>query len=319
MHRQAFGRWFAGWGLVFAMNVSTHATEEFHAIVDDAWVGAQGAHFSGRMTEVRLAPDKDDSRWTAFYRTTRMLFTSGEEGVVTWRVGSLEWSIRVDDHGYWELASNAPLSLAPGWHPIVTVPSASSPAAVLVADPRNTLGIISDIDDTILVSEVLSKRRLLSNSLTVPAEQRSAVPGIAALYRRLAAKNPAPASTPIFYVSGSPRQLTDNLRRFLAAHEFPPGVLQLKEISTERGDSLRDTPAFKRARIDTILAAFPGVRFLLIGDDGEQDPEIYAQVMEKHPDRVAGIWIRRVHTDPQRARFPGQKDLAELLASEATP
>jgi phosphatidate phosphatase APP1 len=318
MRRLRFKPLLAFWGLALAMNVSTHAVENFHTIVDDAWVGAQGAHFSGRLTEMRLAPTKEAGRWSSLYRTTRMLFTSGEEGVVSWRVGALEWSVRVDDHGYWELASNVPLGLAPGWHEIEAVPSASSPAGVLVPDPRNTLGIISDIDDTILVSEVLSKRRLLSNSLTVPAEQRAAVPGIATLYHQLAAKNPAPESTPIFYVSGSPRQLTDNLRRFLTAGGFPRGVLQLKEISTERGDSLNDTPAFKHARIEAIFAAFPGVKFMLIGDDGEQDPEIFSAVAEKFPERVEGIWIRRVHTDAQRARFPGQRDLTELLPVETT-
>lgn len=304
--------------LALMTTVSANVDDELHTIIDDAWVGAQGFHFSGRLTEVRRAPKKDAGRWSALYRTTRMLFTSGEEGAVTWRVGKMEWTVRADDHGYWELTANTPLELAPGWHEIEAVPSASGPAGVLVPDPRNTLGIISDIDDTILVSEVLSTRRLLSNSLTVPAEQRSAVPGLAALYHRIAKKNPAPESTPIFYVSGSPRQLTDSLRRFLKVNDFPRGVLQLKEISTERSDSLADTPAYKRKHIDKILAAFPGVKFMLIGDDGEQDPEIFAAVAEKYPERVEGVWIRRVHTDLSRAKFAGQRDLTELLPVDAT-
>ena len=133
------------------------ADEELHTIIDDAWVGAQGFHFSGRLTEIRRAPEKDAGRWSALYHTTRMLFTSGEEGAVTWRVGKLEWTTRADDHGYWELTSNMPLELAPGWHEIEAVPAASGPAGLLVPDPRNTLGIISDIDDTILVSEVLRR------------------------------------------------------------------------------------------------------------------------------------------------------------------
>ncbi len=295
-----------------------NADDKRHTIIDDAWVGAQGFHFSGRLTEVRRAPDKGAGRWSALYRTTRLLFTSGEEGAVTWRVGNKEWTTRADDHGYWELTSNMALELAPGWHEIEAVPSASGPAGVLVPDPRNALGIISDIDDTILVSEVLSKRRLLGNSLTLPAEQRSAVPGLAALYQRIAKKNPAPDSAPIFYVSGSPRQLTDSLRRFLKANDFPRGVLQLKEVSTERGDSLLDTPAYKLKHIGKILAAFPGVKFMLIGDDGEQDPEIFAKGAAKYPERVAGVWIRRVHDDAARTRFPGQRDLAELLPEEAT-
>jgi phosphatidate phosphatase APP1 len=90
----------------------------------------------------------------------------------------------------------------------------------------------------------------------------------------------------------------------------------LKEISTERGDSLLDTPTYKQKHIDKILAAFPGVKFMLIGDDGEHDPEIFAHAAEKYPDRIDGVWIRRVHTDPLRARFAGQRDLAELLPVE---
>lgn len=292
------------------------AHDALHTIVDDAWVGAQGFHFSGRLTEIRRAPEKGAGRWSALYRSTRMLFTSGEEGAVTWRVGALEWTTRADDHGYWELTSNTPLGLAPGWHGIETVPPASSAAGLLVPDPRNHLGIISDLDDTILVSEVLSKRRLLRNSLTVPAEDRRAVAGMAELYRRLAQQNPAPESTPIFYVSGSPRQLTDSIRRFLQANAFPRGVLQLKEISTERGDSLLDTPAYKRKHIDKILAAFPGVKFLLLGDDGEQDPEIFAQVTAQYPERVEGVWIRRVQDDPARPKLAGQRDVAELLGGD---
>ena len=301
---------------VMTPSIQASADDERHTIVDDAWVGAQGFHFSGRVTEIHRAPEKDAGRWSALYRSTRMLFTSGEEGAVTWRVGAFEWTTRADDHGYWELAANTPLALAPGWHEIDAEPSPSSAAGLLVPDPRNTLGIVSDIDDTILVSEVLSKRRLLSNSLTIPAESRVAVPGLAALYRRIAARNPAPETTPVFYVSGSPRQLTDSIRRFLRANDFPRGVLQLKEISTERGDSLLDTPAYKLKHIDKIFAAFPGVKFMLIGDDGEKDPEIFATVAEKYPGQIEGVWIRRVHPDATRPRFAGQKDLTELLVED---
>jgi phosphatidate phosphatase APP1 len=302
--------------LFFSMAVSIYADDAWHTIVDDGWVGATGFRFSGRVTERHQPPEKDTSRLAALYRNTRLLLTSGEEGAVSWRVDDFTWTLRADDHGYWELVSNTPLPLPPGWHEIESVPAASSEAGLLVPDPRNQLGIISDIDDTILVSEVTSKRRLLGNSLLVPGEMRTPVPGLAELYKRIAAKNPAPETSPIFFVSGTPRQLTDNVRRFLRANGFPRGVLILKEISTERGDSLADTPAYKRKHIDTILAGFPHVRFLLIGDDGEADPEIFAAVSEKYPERIEGVWIRRVHPDPERVRYPGQHDLTELLERE---
>jgi phosphatidate phosphatase APP1 len=304
---------------LFAAALKALGNDLLHNVVDDAWVGPVGCHFSGRMTEVRPAPAKDERTLRTLYRNTRLLFTSGEEGVVTWRVGALEWSLRADDHGYWELATNQPLGLGPGWHSIETVPSSSSEAGLLVPDPRNTFGLISDIDDTVMVSHVLRTRKLLRNSLTLPAERRDAVEGMAALYRRLLAQNPAPESSPVFYVSSSPRQLTDTLRRFLRANDFPRGVLQLKEISTERGDSLRDKQTYKLRHIETIIAAYPDVKFALMGDDGEADPEIYAKIQAKFPAQVVGIWIRRVHHLATRARLEGQRDMAELLQGEASP
>ena len=296
-----------------AVTTTARSEEPLQTIVDDAWQGAQGYHFSGRLTEIRRAPRSDSSRLGALYRNTRMLFTSGEEGVVTWRVADKEWSLRADDHGYWELAGNQALGFSPGWHEITSEPTASSPAGLLVVDPRNPAGIISDIDDTILHTGVLHKRTLLKNSLTVTPENREPVPGMAQLYRTLVKKNPAPEATAVFYLSASPRQLTDNLRRFLAAGDFPRGILQLKEISTESVDSVGGNEAYKVRCIESILTAYPQLRFYLFGDDAERDPEIYAQIQEKFPAQVVGVWIRHVSPDPTRPTYPGQKDMAELL------
>jgi phosphatidate phosphatase APP1 len=302
--------------LTMAATVSVRSEEPRQNIVDDAWQGTHGYYFSGRLTEVRRAPGKDSGRLASLYRNTRMLLTSGEEGVVTWRVSDREWSVRADDHGYWEMAANQSLGLAPGWYEIETEPAASSKAGFLVPDPRNATGLISDIDDTILVSEVLSKRALLTNSLTVPAEQRAAVLGMAALYARVLRENPAPEASAVFYLSSTPRQLTDNLRRFLSANGFPRGVLQLKDVASENGDAMREHEAYKLRRIETILGAFPQTRFYFFGDDAERDPEIYSEVLAKHPSQVAGIWIRRINPDPQRPVYPGERDVRELLGAE---
>ncbi len=282
-------------------------------IVDDAWQGANGYHFSGRLTEVHPAPSMQSGRMASLYRNLRMLFTSGEEGSVVCRVEAIRWSPRVDRRGNWIIFASQPLSLAAGWHEIETEPAASSRAGLLVADPRNTVGIISDIDDTILVSDVMSKRSLLKNSLTVPAEQRDAVPGMATLYGRLLKANAAPEASVVFYVSSSPRQLTDNLRRFLQVNGFPRGVLQLKGVGSGNGDSLGEHEGYKLRRIETILSAYPRLRFSFFGDDAERDPEIYAEVQKKHPAQVAGIWIRRINPDAQRPVYPEQHDVRELM------
>ena len=295
--------------------VSMRAQEARQVVVDDAWSGATGTHFSGRLTEVRTSPSGEAGRASTLYRNSRLLLTSGEEGAVTWRVADLEWSLRTDDDGYWELAMNRPLALAPGWHEITSEPAASSAAGLLVVDPENRFGIISDVDDTVLVSGVVEKRTLLKNSLTVPPERREAVPGVAALYHRLLKRNPKPEASAVFYVSASPKQLTDNLRGFLGGQGFPRGVLRLKEISEASGASILDPnqQGYKLRVLEAVLLAYPTVRFTLFGDDGEQDPEIYAALQKKFPAQIEAVWIRRVDPNPARARFEGQGDTATLL------
>ena len=304
--------WLIGLLLITAAT-SVRSEEPIQAVVDDAWQGASGVHFAGRVTEIRRAPAEDNGRWAAFYRTLRMLFTSGEKGEVTWEVGGKKWTAQADEHGYWELVDDQSLDLSPGWHEIEAKPAASSPAGLLVVDPRNSIGIISDIDDTILVTGVLTKGTMLKNSLMVTPEHREAVPGMAQLYLKLLQKNPAPPASAVFYLSGSPRQLTDNLRRFLSTNGFPRGVLELKEISAENKDTPGDPEAFKLRHLEAILAGFPKVQFYLFGDDSERDPEIYAQIQKKYPDQVVGVWIHHVNPDKNRPTYPGQRDVGELL------
>ncbi len=251
------------------------------------------------------------------WKNSRILLADGETGEVVWRVGNSSWEAHTDERGYWALTVNPSPVLPPGWHEIVSEPGRSSPAGLLVVDQANRFGIISDIDDTILVSEVTDKSALLRNSLTLPPERREAVPGMAALYRRWLARNPAPDSAAMFYVSATPRQLTDNLRVFLADQGFPRGVLRLREFPEPKADKASPESVesgYKMRTIEALLMAYPEVRFALFGDDGERDPEIYAALREKFPGQVEAIWIRRVSPVADRPRLPDEGDIAELLA-----
>lgn len=286
-----------------------------HTVVDDAWLTAQGCCFSGRLTRARRAPGSESSRVSALRRTARMLLTAGLRGDVTWTIGPHHWKASADHRGYWECHHEGAIALYPGWHDITVAPCSSSPASLFVPDPRNRFGIISDLDDTVLITDVLSKRSLLTNSLTLPAEKRACVHGMPELYARLLKQNPAPESSPVFYISSSPRQLTDNLRRFLAVNRFPRGVLQLRRIESKRHEPQRDHTAYKTERIEAVLRAYPEVRFALFGDDGETDPEVYAAMRAKYPSQIAGVFIRRVHRSPERKRYPDQQDCDALLDS----
>jgi hypothetical protein len=156
--------------------------------------------------------------------------------------------------------------------------------------PDVGLSLVSDIDDTIKDSNVLNRRELLLNTFVRPF---AAVGGMAARYRGFAQAQP---DLRVHYVSGSPHQLYPALANFLDAAQFPPGSLHLRDVDfrDEVFGNHGGTRAHKLAIIRRLIADFPNRRFVLIGDSGEQDPEIYAIVAREHPERVLAIWIRDV-------------------------
>ena len=234
---------------------------------------------------------------------------------VTVRLVERRWNATTDEEGYFRIDLGDLGALTPGWHQIGgEVAGSTSETGLLVVPEVNVHGLISDLDDTILVTEVTSTRRMLANTLLRNPMQREAVPGTAALYQELAARNADAAAAPLFYLSASPRQLHFSIETFLAYNGFPRGVLITKRVTNdETSEPLRDQRAYKKVRIEEILARVPHVRFTLIGDDGEHDPEIYDEIRQRNPERIEAIWIRRVHPDPERPKPAGQGDLAVLL------
>lgn len=155
--------------------------------------------------------------------------------------------------------------------------------------PPEGLSVVSDIDDTVKLTEVRDRHEMLLNTFARPSR---AAPGMAARYRRLAA---APG-TRVHYLSASPMQLLPVLEDFLAAAGFPRGSLHLRESTSWRSlvPGEGESRAHKLGAIAQLLHDFPARRFLFIGDSGEADPEIYAEVARAHPGRVQAILIRDV-------------------------
>lgn len=235
-------------------------------------------------------------------------------------LGEQRWETLTDDEGYFRVETSSPPQLAPGWHEVKTESgNTTGSGQTLIVPPENQLGLISDLDDTILVSEVTSKRRLLGNSFLKNPAQRQAVPGIAQLYTQVRQNNPYPEATPLFYLSASPRQLHRAIVEFLTINNFPQGILITRRVGVDKAsDSLLDTFSYKTRRIEEIFARLPQVRFILAGDDGEKDPEIYDWIRKQYPERVEAIWIRRVHPDPDRPRLENQLDLSEIISNPLT-
>lgn len=158
------------------------------------------------------------------------------------------------------------------------------------------LSVISDVDDTIKISEVRDKKALLERTFLREFE---VVPGMPAAYARWAA-----AGAQFHYLSASPWQLYDPLTEFFSASGFPLGSAHLKLFRPKDATFFSlfiDPKAYKAPLLRGLIGAAPGRRFVLVGDSGELDPEAYADAYREFPSQVAAIFIRDVTGEPRDA------------------
>lgn len=149
------------------------------------------------------------------------------------------------------------------------------------------LSVISDIDDTVKDTRVLEPAELIANTFV---REFRPVAGMPELYQRF-----EQARIPIHYVSASPWQLYEPLTRFFETSKLPLGTFQMRDFDLKRQSlsaMFEPTASIKRQSIDPLMKRFPQRKFLLIGDSGEHDPEIYGKVASEFESQVVGIWIR---------------------------
>lgn len=207
-----------------------------------------------------------------------------------------------DEEGYFsfDLPLTMPLPEMTAWEDaLLSTPDRAAQAAtikvpILAPGAGGNWGIISDIDDTVVETGATDFLKNWRRVLVERPGERLAVPGAATLYRMIAGSHAAPAR-PFFYVSSSPWNLYGFIAEFMEHNGIPHGPMFLKDYGIDRNrliDAGHD--AHKLAAIETVLGFYPGLRFLLIGDNGQRDVSIYARVVEDFGARVAGVFIRDV-------------------------
>lgn len=164
------------------------------------------------------------------------------------------------------------------------------------------LSIISDIDDTVKVSNVTDRRSLLEHTFLLDFV---AAPGMPELYRDWSIEG-----TAFHFVSSSPWQLYEPLKEFLDQAGFPWASFSLKAVRFRDEtllDLFKEGTETKPPVIEAILDRYPERKFILIGDSGEQDPEVYAALLRERPDQILKILIRNVTSaDEDSARFESE-------------
>ncbi|MFI2104628.1 App1 family protein [Isoptericola sp. NPDC019693] len=245
-------------------------------------------------------------------RSYLTLPSPGEPVRVT--VGGAVVDVATDRAGYVDvevaLPPDAPLT--PGRHDATLTalragtdagPGAASVVAPVVAPVQvvgddATFGVVSDIDDTTMVTAVPRPFVAAWNTFVTRASARRPVPGMPELYRRIAAEHP---DAPFVYLSNGAWNTAGTLARFLDRHGFPPGPLLLTDWGPTQTGWFRSGPQHKGESLDRLMTAFPQVRWLLLGDAGQLDEDVYVRASARWPGRVVAIAIRQVDGARPRA------------------
>ena len=167
---------------------------------------------------------------------------------------------------------------------------------VRIPHPGARFGVISDIDDTVLPSGAASLRTLARSTLLGNARSRKPFEGVGAFYGALAlgtAGDGGPTN-PFFYVSSSPWNLYDFIEEFFALNDLPAGPLLLRDLGVDRTKFIKSGHDHKYDKIERILRTYPDLPIVLVGDSGQEDPEIYRRAMRAFPDRIRVVYIRDV-------------------------
>lgn len=271
-----------------------------------AYAGYRNAHevrISGRV--VRYEKPLDGGEGTLLrLRAMMAIYNSDELPGVPVRCEAYGHMVETntDDEGYFSLVLpiDAPLPDATGWEtatlstPDREAQQASIAVPIMAPAADNHWGVISDIDDTVVETGATNFIRNWRRVLVDRPQDRLAVPGASTLYRMIAHDHLAPVR-PFFYVSSSPWNLYGFIAEFMELNGIPHGPMFLKDYGIDDNKLIKAGHAVHKLQaIESILDFYPDFRFLLIGDNGQRDVEIYARAVRDYPNRVGAVFIRDV-------------------------
>ncbi len=230
-------------------------------------------------------------------------------------VGSNQFHLVTDNKGYFQYYGPLPQTLPQqtnGWakydiHLLGTLAEVFDYRCngEILLPGNASFGIISDIDDTVIKTGLTSLLKLKAVYLTLAknAFGRQAFQTVAGFYRALQAGPDGACRNPVFYVSNGPWNLYDLLTDFLELNDLPKGPILLRDFSLSRRRLLSPPANHKPESIARIIQTFPHLPFVLIGDSGERDTDVYMDIARSFPGRILGIFIRDVEIPGRTLRI----------------
>lgn len=249
----------------------------------------------------------EDSKWRNFSRMYKRFMTWEIPFVrVNASVDGLNLISKTDEEGYFKfniLLGDGSQVVTP-WHDIKLTlvdkvlksnKEVNAVTRIFIVSENTKYGIISDIDDTIVPTGATRFWEMFKLTFFNNAHSRIPFPGVSAFYQALATGTSGLDYNPFFYVSSSPWNLYDFLMEFMEVHKIPRGPLMLRDIGLSREYLFAGKHSVhKLLQVERIFKIITDIPFILIGDSGQHDAEIYLQVVKDFPGRVKMIYIRDV-------------------------
>jgi len=229
----------------------------------------------------------------------------------------LEVRTRTQDDGYFRFSVPFSSSLEPGWHPYEVTCNTGTFGMIekgeILKPHPGKLAIISDIDDTFLVSHSSTFFKKIYVMLSKNINKRKIFEDVKTHYTMLskAGREQDDSFNSFFYVSSSEWNLYDFIDEFARLHDLPKAVIKLKKIKTGLKDFIktgRGDHDHKFIKIKDIISFYPNLEYVLLGDDSQHDPYLYERICKTFPMNIRAIYIRQTSSEPK-------KEVQEVLAN----
>ncbi|MEM1256848.1 MAG: phosphatase domain-containing protein [Cyanobacteria bacterium P01_H01_bin.21] len=272
--------------------------------------------------------EKDDPIWKNALNMYRRFETDEIPGVqIRASVGNQQCCITTNKEGFFEVEIDLQQRPDSLWQPVqleiltddYPISSQKVQGEAIIVSEKTRFGVISDIDDTVVRTAATDLFKMIRIAYLGNEQTRQPFAGVASFYHALQRGSTGQASNPIFYVSSSAWNMYDLFDKFMSINNIPKGPILLRDIELSPENLLSfEHSSHKLEQICPVLEQFSELPFILIGDTGQQDAEIYRTLAQNYPDRILAIYLRDVVPD-NRDRTAQLSEIGDSLQQQGIP
>ena len=237
------------------------------------------------------------------------------EVTVTITINGIDTVVKADRGGVVDV--QIPMKLSPGMHTVQIQAEGSevTESTIHVISPKATVGLVSDVDDTVMVTALPRPFLAAWNSFVLDEHARVPTPGMAVFLSRVA---DIQEDMPVVYLSTGAWNVAPTLRRFLGRNLYPQGTLLLTDWGPTHDRMFRSGRAHKETQLRRLASEFPKIKWILVGDDGQHDESIYAEFEKEFPGNVKAVAIRQL-SNGEAVLAGGRKKAEEHIQAGDAP